>query len=1045
MGEILYKSTTNNISDHLIDRDLITDSEKRYRELFKTGSDGIISLDKTGRITECNPAFRSMLGYTDGEILNVTYGDLTPAKWHILEKKILSEQADRRGYSEPYEKEYIKKDGGIISVEIRTYLKYDKEGIPCGYWAIVRDIAEKKLGEQRVTESERLLNTISYASPVGIGKIKDRIIIWVNNTLCRLTGYTAYELKGMKSLFAYESIEEYERVGRVVYKEGFVETKIVRKDGTSFDAQIYISPTDSYSYIFIVIDVTRQKEIERRARAILDQTFQFIGFLSIDGILVEVNRTALDFIGAVPSDVIGMPFWDTPWWRHSKEVQDNIRTAITRALEGEFVRFDVDSPPVYNGKTRHIDLSIKPIKDEHARVVSLIVEGRDISELKSAKTRLELAEAALRESEQRLVDIIQLLPDATLAIDTEGRAIIWNKATEEMTGVKAENIIGKGDYEYAIPFYGKRRPILVDLLLKPEPEIESKYDFVTKKGDTYFAEVFIPEMYEGKGAYLWTTASRLYSRNGDVAGAIESIRDITESKKAEIFLRVSEEKYRNIFENTIEGIFQITPEGTYINANPALLRMLGYASLSELNAGITDIGRQLYANPIDWDEFISLCEKAGHVEGIETQLKKSDGGLIWVSKNVRAVRDDGGRTVYYEGTVIDITERKQAEIERKSLQMQLVQSQKMEAIGALAGGIAHDFNNILTALIGYANLMQMKMEENNPMRVYVDQILSSSLKASQLTKSLLTFSRKQPIVLNPIKLNDIIRGTEKLLKRIITEDIILKTDLTPDELIVMADTTQIDQILFNLASNARDAMPSGGVLTIETKKIELHERLARIYGLERGGAYALLSVSDTGIGIDEAIKDKIFEPFFTTKEPGKGTGLGLSTVYGIVKQHNGYIAVYSEPGSGTTFHIYLPVVGGHDDEKKSITPSIRGGNETILIAEDNEEARNLLKTILTHYGYNVLETADGEEAVKTFRENKDIDLLILDSVMPKKSGRGAYEEIRKTAPDIRVLFTSGYTQDIVLEKDIKEGEFNFIHKPFSPHEMLIKVREILDR
>jgi len=1038
------KNTFNNLSPSLIDKDLSVDLEKKYKELFESSRDCIVSVDKTGKIIEFNPAFRAMLGYLAEELLNLTYEDLTPAKWHKIEKRILCEQVDKRGYSDLYEKEYIKKDGQIISVELMTYLRYDKEGITSGYWAIVRDITEKKLEEEKLIEAQQLLSSILSNSPVGIAKIRERVIIWVNDMLCRLTGYTKDELEGMNTLIAFEDMTEYERVGRVAYEEGFVETRVLKKDGTSFDAHIYVAPTDSYSHIAIVIDVTRQKETERRAKAILDQTFQFIGILDNKGRVLEVNKTALDFVGVHARDVMDKPFWDTPWWRHSKEAQNKIRTAIVKASKGEFVRFEARGPG-NKGKTRFFDFSIKPVMDEHNKVIYLIVEGRDITELNQIQRRLEMAEEALQESEQRLKNIIQFLPDATLAIDSDGKVIVWNKAIEEMTGVKSEDMIGKGDYEYAVPFYGEKRPILVDLLFKPDPEIESRYDFVTKKGDKYFVEVFLPRMYGGKGAYVWALASKLYDRHGNVIGAIESIRDITDRKNAESLLQASEEKYRSIYNNIIEGIFQTTPEGVYISANPALLKMFGYSSLEELQSEIKDIRTQLYVNPKDRDDLSSRLEKIGHVEGFETQLKKRDGTIIWVSMNTRAVRDSEGKTLYYEGTMMDITERKQAEIERENLQIQLMQSQKMEALGTLTGGIAHDFNNILTALMGYATLMQIRMSNDDPLRVYVDQILASSEKAAQLTKSLLAFSRKQPMSFSPVKLNDIIKGTEKILKRLLTEDINLKVELTSSDNVVMADAIQIDQILFNLASNARDAMPRGGILTIETKNVELPEKMAKAYGLERGGLYALLIVSDTGIGMDETTRKKAFEPFFTTKGPGKGTGLGLSTVYGIVKQHNGHINVYSEPGRGTTFHIYLPIEINFSDKEEKAPIIIKGRGETILIAEDNEEARNLLKSILLQYDYKVLETKDGEEAVKTFMEKKDIDLLILDSVMPVKNGREAYEEIKKTDPNIKVLFTSGYTEDIILSKGIQEGEFDFIQKPFSPQEILMKVRNILDR
>jgi nitrogen-specific signal transduction histidine kinase/ActR/RegA family two-component response regulator len=383
--------------------------------------------------------------------------------------------------------------------------------------------------------------------------------------------------------------------------------------------------------------------------------------------------------------------------------------------------------------------------------------------------------------------------------------------------------------------------------------------------------------------------------------------------------------------------------------------------------------------------------------------------------------------------------------ELKHLESQLRQSQKMEAIGTLTGGIAHDFNNILTVITGFGTLLQMNVDKESPLHVYVDQILSGSEKAAQLTQALLAFSRQQPIALKPLDINEVISGAEKLLKRLLTEDIAVRTVFSPDEIIVMADATQIDQILFNLATNARDAMPHGGVFTIETKSVKLGEEFKHHHGYGEPGRYALLSVSDTGMGMDEVIKEKIFDPFFTTKEVGKGTGLGLSSVYGTVKKHNGYITVYSEPNMGTTFHIYLPVASKGDEKEESVPVPPKRGNETILVAEDNEPLRGLLRDVLTAYGYHVIEATDGAEAVEQFRKAGKIDLLVLDSVMPKKNGREAYNEINEIKPGIRVIFTSGYTSNVILDKGVEDKKFEFIAKPILPNALLQKVREVLDR
>jgi PAS domain S-box-containing protein len=521
--------------------------------------------------------------------------------------------------------------------------------------------------------------------------------------------------------------------------------------------------------------------------------------------------------------------------------------------------------------------------------------------------------------------------------------------------------------------------------------------------------------------------------------------DISERQRAERALRESEEKYRDIFEKAVEGIFQSTPDGRFLSVNPAFAHTLGYESGEELLASVANIGGQMYVDPAERQRFIDALEASDRVLAFEHELVRKDGTTIWVSVNARRKTGPDGKTLYYEGTTENITERRQAEEERARLQLQLRQSQKMEAIGTLAGGVAHDFNNILTVLTGYGTLLQMRMDKSNALRMYVDQIMAASMKAANLTQSLLAFSRQQPIALSPMDLNETIRGTEKLLKRLLTEDIVLKTVLTAQSLMVMADRTQIDQILFNLATNARDAMPKGGTLTIETGLVELDKDALEAHGCTEPGRFFLLSVADTGIGMDDVTKEKAFEPFFTTKEVGKGTGLGLATVYGIVKQHNGQIAVSSERDHGTTFRIYLPLAKVAEEKERMRRKRIKKGNETILVAEDNEAVRGLMREMLNTHGYTVVEAADGKEAIDRFRKNKDIQLLLLDSVMPKKNGREVYDAINAIRPDVRVVFTSGYTRDIVLDKGIEDKTFDFISKPIVKDKLLEKVREVLDR
>ena len=388
------------------------------------------------------------------------------------------------------------------------------------------------------------------------------------------------------------------------------------------------------------------------------------------------------------------------------------------------------------------------------------------------------------------------------------------------------------------------------------------------------------------------------------------------------------------------------------------------------------------------------------------------------------------------------------EVEKQRLEEQLRHAQKMEAIGTLSGGIAHDFNNILTVIMGFGSHLHMQLHKDNPLRPHVEQILTSAQKAAALTQSLLAFSRKHLIKRTPVNLNESIGSIGNVMLRLVREDIEIRIEPAKEDLFIMADPAQIDQILINLTTNARDAMPDGGVLTISTEAVVPNGDffMANGYG-GKSGPYALLSVKDTGCGMDEKSKERIFDPFFTTKGVGEGTGLGLSVIYGIVKQHKGHIDVRTKPGQGATFNVYFPLIEKPKSEgKASKTLSPLGyGTETVLLAEDDNSVRMFSRDILRQNGYRVIEAIDGEDAVRKFMENKEeIQIVLLDVIMPKKNGKAVYEEILQVRPDIKTLFMSGYTHNIIKEKGINEGEINFISKPFLPEALLSKMRQVLD-
>jgi polar amino acid transport system substrate-binding protein len=386
--------------------------------------------------------------------------------------------------------------------------------------------------------------------------------------------------------------------------------------------------------------------------------------------------------------------------------------------------------------------------------------------------------------------------------------------------------------------------------------------------------------------------------------------------------------------------------------------------------------------------------------------------------------------------------------ERIQLEEQLRQSQKMEAIGLLAGGVAHDFNNILSVIMGYCSIFGMNPDLDPKLKKATVEIMSAAERAAQLTKGLLAFSRKQVLSVKNENLNDIIHHVEKFVSRIIGEDILFKSVYNERELPVCVDASQIEQVLINLATNARDAMPTGGNLTVETSLQEVTDSFKHTHGYAQLGQYACIYVSDTGCGMNEEVRSKIFEPFFTTKEVGKGTGLGMAIVYGIIKQHNGFITVYSEAGTGTTFKIYLPIAHSRqiDSEEENMQTGPEGGTETILLVEDDIGVREFTFTILSEFGYDVIQAIDGFDAIDKFRVHQNrIKLVLMDMIMPKMNGREAYDEISKISTGVKILFTSGYTADFIQNRGVSEEGIELIMKPVQPLDLLRKIREILDR
>ncbi len=789
---------------------------------------------------------------------------------------------------------------------------------------------------------------------------------------------------------------------------------------------------------------------EHQYKALLEQASEGIFIFDLEGNFLTVNTRGCEMLGYTETELLNLNIREAfpPEDILAKPLRfEEMRAGKSILSDRRLRRKD--------GALFPVEISGKMLKDgRFLAIVRDVSEHRKKDDMLARRSReLEL----LLNSNRQINTVLEIPVVLRTLVNT---ALSLTGATSGLAGMMMN---GKMVFKE----YNQRGEIVpFEYTYKPGEGVPG---WIMQSGKSYISNdaehdaVVTPEIREKLGFYNFAGAP-IFTRNGKLLGcfiihdmadrqpfteqhveileglaagaavAIENAQLLAAQRRVEASLREGEKKFRMLAETAAAAIFIYQGASLrYFNATTE--KMTGYTRDELLGMNIMNIVHPAYHHLVSARRAARRSDKLSSRYEFKIVTKTHE--ERWVDFTSGPIEFDGRPAAL--GTAYDITER-------KKLEEQFRQSHKMEAVGLLAGGVAHDFNNILTAIIGYGNLVKMKLGADDPVHNYVDQILSASERAASLTHSLLAFSRKQIINPQPVNINEIIVGVGKLLVRLIGEDIELKMDLEGRDLMVLADTGQLEQVLMNLATNARDAMSEGGTLTIKTERVELDQKFITNHGFGSVGKFALLTVADSGAGMDGMTQARIFEPFFTTKEMGKGTGLGLSMAYGIVKQHDGYITVYSEPGMGTTFEIYLPLVQSSVKEAEAAKPvEALGGKETVLVAEDNESVRNFAKTLLTDAGYTVLCASDGREALEIFFENEDrIHLLIFDVIMPKMNGKDAFEEIRTFRPDVKVLFMSGYAADIFEKKNIPEQNLNLVAKPISPTNFLMRVRETLD-
>jgi len=663
------------------------------------------------------------------------------------------------------------------------------------------------------------------------------------------------------------------------------------------------------------------------------------------------------------------------------------------------------------------------------QLIDELVELRPkIVKLEKTEAELKRAEELLEKERETFFPILHKAPYGVILIDKEGSFIYINPSFTQITGYTLGDVLSGRDWFHRVNPFPEYREEIINTWKRDviQQGMDKVFSVVCKEGEIKEIE-FKPTLLD----------------DGTI---IVIFSDITERKRAEEKLRESEEKYHLVVEHANQGIL-IAQDGMVKFSNPKLSQISGYSQEELSSKPFTE-----FIHPDDRQMVVENHLK--RLQGIELphiydfRILDKEGNIKWLEINAALINWEGKPATL--NFLTDITERKRTEEEMNTLQEQFRQSQKMEAIGRLAGSIAHDFNNLLTIIKGYSQLSLQELKEENPLKGNLEEINRASEKASDLTRQLLSFSRSQMMEMRVVDLNTLLKNLDKMLRRVVGEDVELITFLAEDLGRVKADPGQIEQVIMNLVVNAKDAMPSGGKLAIETANVELDEIYTHSHIGVKSGRYVMLLVSDTGMGMAPEIKKKVFEPFFTTKEKDKGTGLGLSTVYGIVKQSGGDTWVYSEPGYGTTFKIYLPRVDEPQDldeaKEKGVEEGLPRGDETILVVEDDEEVRKITGRILRMQGYRVLEASNGGDVFFVCDQHEGpFHLMITDVVMPEMKGPELAKRLSSSYPEMKVIYMSGYVENVISRQGILEKGMEYIQKPFTVIELAKKVREVLDK